>query len=71
MNETPLLLLLRGDATAAQHLGADARRAALRYWATGNTRMARVAEMRPLADQRERDGADPAMIALVRAEWPE
>lgn len=42
MNDTPFLLLLRGDATAAQHLGVDARRAALRYWATGNTRMARV-----------------------------
>lgn len=71
MNETPFLLLLRGDATAAEHLGVDARRAALRYWATGNTRMARVCEMRTLADQRERDGADPAMVALVRAEWAE
>jgi hypothetical protein len=69
-SNAPFHRLLRGDATAAQHLGVDARRAALRYWATGNTRMARVCEVRRLADQRERDGADPAMVALVRAEWP-
>lgn len=71
MSDTPFHLLVRGDATAAKDVGVDARRAALRYWVTSNTRMARVCEMRTLADQRERDGADPAMLALVRAEWPE
>ncbi len=71
VSNAPFHLLLRGDATAAKHLGRDAIRAALRYWVTNNTRMARVCEMRTLADQREREGADPAMIALVRAQWPE
>ncbi len=70
VSNAPFHLLLRGDATAAKNVGVDARRAALRYWITGNTRMARVCEMRALADQREREGADPAMIALVRIEWP-
>jgi hypothetical protein len=70
-SNAPFHRLLRGDATAAENLGVDARRAALRYWVTKNTRMARVCEMRTLADQREREGADPAMVALVRAEWSE
>ena len=70
-SNTPFHLLLRGDATAAKHLGRDAIRAALRYWVTSNTRIAPTSEIRALADQREREGADPAMIALVRVEWPE